>query len=808
MMAERQRGQEQQGGALADVVVLDLSRDVAGAYCTKLLADLGAQVWKLEPPDGDPVRGLGPFRDGKADPETGGLHLYLNGNKRSLIVDLETEAGRERVRSLARDADVLVESFAPGYLAERGLGWADLSVENAGLIYASLTPFGQDGPWRDWQTEDLVDFALGGFMYYMGDAAREPLAVPGFQGQHHLGMQAAFAIMAALHHQRETGEGQRIDASGLETFLSAHSWLSTAWSHAGQVLRRTACDLNRCKDGWIFWFMGPFERNVLLLLERPDLLDDPRFADHPSWIANAPTLHQLWDEWCLTRTKAEIYHAAQELRVPVAPVNTAADLFDSPQFAAREWFVDVEHPRAGTVRQPGFPYKLSGTPARIERSAPLLGQDEGQAPPASVRPAPSQAGASRMALAGVRVLELTANWAGPIAGRLLADLGAEVIKIELASKPATRGLIYPGNDPMKYHYNRAAYFNKLNRNKYGISLNLAHPKGKEVFFRLLRRADLVIENNSARVMRNLGLDYEHLREVNPGVTLISMAGYGGSGPEKDYVAYGSNIEAACGLASLTGYGPDEPYRTGSYYADPVTGTHGAIAALAALHARRRTGEGQFVDMALSEAASCFFGEALMDYGLNGVVREPSGNRSPRCAPQGVYQTVGADSWLALAVRDDADFARLCEVLGEPELAADPRFATHEARLANHDALDERIRAWAATVDHNEGARMLQAAGVPAGPVMANWELLSNPHLFARGFYVPVEHPEVGVLPYPGAPCKLSATPGTIRMAAPLFAQHNDYVYREVLGLSDVELNELQALGLISDKPETPALKSL
>ncbi|HEY7294327.1 MAG TPA: CoA transferase, partial [Dehalococcoidia bacterium] len=398
--------------------------------------------------------------------------------------------------------------------------------------------------------------------------------------------------------------------------------------------------------------------------------------------------------------------------------------------------------------------------------------------------------------------------AGPFAGRLLADLGAEVIKIELASKPATRALFYAGNDPMKYHYNRAAYFNKLNRNKYGVSLNLAHPAGKEVFWRLLRRADLVVENNSARVMYNLGLDYEHLRAVNPRVTLISMSGYGGTGPERDYVAYGSTIEAASGLASLTGYGPDEPFRTSSYYADPITGAHGAIAALAALHARRRSGEGQFVDMALCEVAAAFFGEALMDYALNGTVRVPMGNRSQRCAPQGAYACVGADAWVALAVRNDEEFVRLCGAIGRADLAGDPRFASHTARLDHHDALDTAIAAWAATVDHNEAARLLQGAGVPAAPVLANWELLSNPHVFERGFYVPVVHPEVGVFPFPGAPCKLSATPVSIRLPAPRFAEHNDYVYRDLLGLSDASIAELREQGVIDDTPEAPALGKL
>jgi len=257
-------------GALSDVRVLDLSTSVAGDYCTKLLADLGADVLKVEPPGGDPVRQLGPCRDGQQDIETGGLHLYLNANKRSIVADPETPAGRGRIRELSRAADILVETFAPGHLPARGLGYAALAKENPRLIYASLTPFGQSGPWKDWQSDEIVEFAVGGYMYFAGDAEKPPLMVPGFQGGFQLGTQAAVGIMAALFHQRETGAGQQIDASGMEAFLSAHSWLTTAWSHTGTVLRRTVSDLTRCKDGWVYYFQGPFNTNVLLLLERPD----------------------------------------------------------------------------------------------------------------------------------------------------------------------------------------------------------------------------------------------------------------------------------------------------------------------------------------------------------------------------------------------------------------------------------------------------------------------------------------------------------------------------------------------------------
>ncbi len=410
-------------------------------------------------------------------------------------------------------------------------------------------------------------------------------------------------------------------------------------------------------------------------------------------------------------------------------------------------------------------------------------------------------------LAGLRVLELTANWAGPLAGRYLADLGAEVIKVEAPKRPATRGLHYAGGDGRTRPYNRSGYFNKLNRNKLGVALDLSLPRGREAFLRLVRRADVVIENNSARVLANLNLTYDVLRQEKPDIILCSMSGFGGSGPERDYVAYGSNIETVSGLAALMAYHDDPtPHRTGSYYADPVAGAHGAIAILAALRHRDRTGRGQWIDLSLLESAAALFGEALMDWSLNGRVAVPLGNRHPFYAPQGCYPCAGNDSWLVLTVRDEAEWQGLCRVLGRTDLASDPDLGTAAGRRAAHDALDDAISAWSRGLDHYEAARRLQAEGVPAAPVLANWELLSDPHIFARGFYVPVPHREVGVLPFPGMPWHFSDTPGAVRFGAPCFAEHNGLVFREILGLPEEEIEKLYAEGVTADEPQVVLIR--
>jgi crotonobetainyl-CoA:carnitine CoA-transferase CaiB-like acyl-CoA transferase len=407
----------------------------------------------------------------------------------------------------------------------------------------------------------------------------------------------------------------------------------------------------------------------------------------------------------------------------------------------------------------------------------------------------------RLPLHGIRVLDLTMSWAGPYATRLLADMGAEVIKIEA---PGHWDLLrsYTGQPPtVERVWDRSPYFNHYNRNKYGCALDLSKPRGRELFLRLVEDADIVIENYRAEAMGNLGLTYEVLREVNQQVIMISMPGHGRDGPESGFVAYGTNVEQLAGLAHLTGYEGGAPQKTGISYGDPMAGIAAAGAVALALWDRRRTGFGQYIEVPQRENLIGAIGEFIVGFSMNG--REPArnGNRHTSMAPHGCYPCAGEDQWLTIACEDDAAFATLCGAIGRPELADDKRFADVVSRYRNQVELDEIIGLWTRTQDKTAAAEALQSAGVAAMPVLTVPEVFEDAHLHSRHFFEPVSHAVAGEWEMETPHWRMSETPAHVRVPPPCFGEHNRWVFGELLGLSDEEIAALEAQGITGTVPD-------
>ncbi len=416
---------------------------------------------------------------------------------------------------------------------------------------------------------------------------------------------------------------------------------------------------------------------------------------------------------------------------------------------------------------------------------------------------------TKQPLKNYRVLDLSRIWAGPYCTKLMADLGAEVIKMESLSvydshrgpvSPARGIAAYPDGEPGEEPWNRNGWFNCLHMSKYGITLELTSDEGRRVFEQLVSISDVLIENFRQGSLERLGYDYAELRQHRPDLIYVSMPAFGNTGPWKGYLGYGIGQEQLSGMAHLTGYPNDGPMKSGINHGDPITGSHAAGVLLAALRRRRRTGKGMYIDVSQQESSVALMGGELLAYQMTGAEPERIGNRSRWYAPCNTYPCSGEDRWITIAAIKDSEWASLAAEMNAPDLATDERFATAEARLAHQDELDAIISGWTSEHDAFALAERLQAAGVPAGPVLRGPDLLADRHYDERGTFVTVDHPQVGPRQYPGLPWKMSGTPGEVRSPAPTLGQHNREVYGGLLGLASEDIDALESGGVIGAKP--------
>jgi crotonobetainyl-CoA:carnitine CoA-transferase CaiB-like acyl-CoA transferase len=398
---------------------------------------------------------------------------------------------------------------------------------------------------------------------------------------------------------------------------------------------------------------------------------------------------------------------------------------------------------------------------------------------------------SKAPLEGIRVADFCWAWAGPYGALQLAHLGAEVIRIESTTRMCPSRLIPPWADNIQKGHNRSGYFNQYNQGKRSVTLNLKKPEGLELAKKLVAKSDIVIENFAAGVMDKMGLGYEALRAVKPDIIMASLSGYGATGPESSYVSYGPPQVALSGMSSLTGYRGGPPLQAGFSYGDPNGGVHGTFAIMCALIHRQKTGEGQYIDLSQREACAMLLPEGLMDFAMNQTQPPRNGNRDPYMAPHGVFRCKGDDRWVSIAVRDDEDWRAMCVVMDKPQLINDVRFATLAARKEHEDALEEIITAWTQERSAEEATEQLQQAGVPSYPSLNGRDMLANPQATARGFFVELPHPEVGVRRHLGIPWKMSRTPCEVRRPAPLLGQDTDYVLEHIIGLSREQVAALR-----------------
>jgi crotonobetainyl-CoA:carnitine CoA-transferase CaiB-like acyl-CoA transferase len=768
---------------LAGWRVVDLT-SIRGALCGRILADLGADVVLAVPPDA-----------ADAALETT-AHRFRHAGKRGMRLDPATAAGRAQLDDLLTDADVLVEDLGPAARRAAGLDPDDVAARHAHLVHVALTDLGLAGPRAGWHLEPLPALAASGALFASGFPTSPPTAAPGHLAHDCAAVHGALGAVAAVLDRERTGLGQLVEVSAQEAALAG----TTPWSviiedylsvnpHLPVAGTRNA-DGNYwvlpAADGWVRCVIGTRAQwdGFVSLLGRPDALVGDEWHQPFFRVMNLDVIRMVAAERLADRTRAELFEQALALGTTVGVLHSASEFVAHPQVRARGFFVDSGFPGLAGAPFARAPWTFSATPTVLDRPAPGPSDDDRTG--FAARPAVAPTGGDGLLLAGVRVVEFGVAAVVPELCWMLSELGADVVKIESEAHPDVLRQTGMGR------INCGFAFNAECRGRRSVALDLTTERGRELAFQLCARADVVAENHRGGVLERAGLGYEAIRAVNPGVISVASQGYGTGGPFGEMPAFGPLNSGFNGVHLLWNQ-PDAPYPCGTSlnHPDHIAGKLLAVAVLAALGHRARTGEGQRVEMAQTEAGAYLVGEVYLDTVVRGCDPLPLGNGRPDAAPHGVYPSAGDDRWVAIAVADDPAWACLCQALG---WAPDAAHATATGRVADRDALDARLAAWTRERTADEAAELLQAHGVSAMPVMGPADHHADRHLAARRAIVRLEHPEVGPERHVANPTRWSRLATRVAASAPCLGADTEAVLAE-LGLDATDVAHLRETGV-------------
>ena len=779
---------------LQGVRIVEIADEIAGPYFGKLFADVGAEVIKVESPDGDRLRRRGTGR--RAD-DDGALFTFLNAGKRSAV----GVYGEPHVDDLIAGADIVIDAGVCGRIDHD-----ELLRRSPDLVIAVLSPFGLTGPYRD---KPATEFTLQAESGTMGLRARQdqpPLQAGGRVFEWVLGSYAAVGALAAFLRARAGGGGEILDCSLMEAcHLSASGFIDLYYALAGNPPisappRMTELpSIEPTADGWVGFNTNTRQQfeSFLLMIERDDLLEqDPNWALAPTRYERMEEWNKIVREWTMRHTTEEIVELGSALRIPVAQVNNGRTVLDHPHFNERRvWAASAN----GLFTHPLPPYRIDGTrPGSEPKVAPRLGELDAIAFLEKRETPGTSVSAGKLPLAGTRIIDATAWWAGPSSTHILAALGAEVIHLESVQHPDGARMTAGAFMDQPSWWERSAMFLATNANKKGMTLDLSSPNGRELFFRLVEQSDVVVENFSPRVFENFGISWEALSSVNPRLIMTRMPAFGLDGPWRDNVGFAQTMEQMTGMAWVTGHEYDQP-RIPRGPCDPLAGMHSAFAMLVGLSRREQTGRGSFIEVSMVEAALNAAAEQVIEYTAYGTVLSRLGNRSRDAAPQGLYPCRGNEQWLAVSIASDEQWSALKTVLGQPGWADDPELDTREGRWRAHDVIDKHLEQWAAGQESAEAAAMLSASGVPASPLYDARLSPQHPQMVARGYFERLNHPIVGQHQVPTIPFRFRSVDRWCRSPAPTVGEHNETILKELLGLDESAIETLTAESVIGTR---------
>jgi crotonobetainyl-CoA:carnitine CoA-transferase CaiB-like acyl-CoA transferase len=806
--------------------VVDLT-DHRAHLAGHILRSLGAEVILVEPPGGSPGRAVGPFAGDVVDPERALGFWAHNRGKASVVVDLDSEAGRRELLKLAAGADVVIDNAPVGAMADLGLGYEDLAAVNDALVHVSITPFGESGPKAGWASSDLTLLAASGGLFLTGDRDRPPVRFgPAPQSWYHGASEAAGAALIALFERdNRSGRGQHVDVSVQQSanlvaatqMLAAPLGATRPGRIAGGV-HYGGIDVQLmwpCADGHVsvtFLFgaaIGAFTRRLMEWVHEEGFCDeatrDKNWVDYALMLVDGRESVEEYErvrdvvlaEFFASKTKAELLDAALERRLLIAPVTTVADVVALPQLAERDFWEQVDYGPVGTVTFPGPIARPHATPLEQLPRSPRIGEhtrdiiDAAPRRPAVAVEADDPA-TSDPPLAGLRVLDLMWVLAGPAASRVLADHGADVIRVESARRIDTARTLAPFvNDDGDIDH--SGVFNSLNANKRGLALDLSDPASEQVMVDLVHWADVVVDSFSPRGMSSLGYGHERLLAIKPELIVASTCLNGQTGPLAPLAGFGTMAAAMSGFFYICGWPDRAPCGPFGAYTDYVAPRYFLATLLAALEHRRRTGQGQYIDFSQAEASIQNLSPLLLDYTVNGRIAERMGNDDHHFAPHGVYPSSGTDNWVAIVCETDDHWRSLCKLLNASGSLV-PLSQTE--RLQQRLDIDESIAAWTSTRTADQATSQLQTVSVPSHPVAGSDEMRADPQLANRAHLVELPHSKLGTTWIVGSRFALSRTPARMHRAGPTLGEDTYEVLSDTLGYSADHIADLAAAGLL------------
>lgn len=785
---------------LTGVRVVDLA-DEKGELAGRLLADCGAEVIRVEPRSGARSRGLPPFEGAR------GRSLYFayrNSNKLGLALDLDVETDREKLEDLLARADLLIESEAPGRMASLGLDPRELSERFPHLVVLSISDFGQVGPYRDWVATDATMNAIAGMQAKAGLPDREPLLPPGAMAYDIAGIMGAYAALAALYQRERTGFGQTIDLSVLEAMAQQTDWsfanatMIEARGGNSATIRNGSGPIYKifpCKGGYVrLVIMSARQWHAMReWLGDPEYLQDPRYDSFLGRMEIADALNVVIGDLFETMTHEEVSFEAQKRGIVCTPVLRPGEVLANEHFRSRETFTQAEYApgRSGPIAA-GF-FELDRVRLGYRRRAPEIDEHAGEIAaglwpdprprPEGARPAPSRP------FEGLRVLDFGIGGVGVEAARFFAEYGADVIKVESRSYPDFIRTIMSSE--------MSVSFASSSRSKRGFGVNTKTDEGRVLIHELVKHSDVVIENNSTGTMEALGLGFERLRALNPGIVMASSQLLGAHGAWADWIGYGPSTQPIGGLVHLWDY-PEEglPAGSGSIFPDHLAGRLASLVSVAALFRRLRTRTGGHAEVAQAEVVANIIGDQLLKEGIEPGSVVPRGNRNERGAPWGSYPCAGVDQWIAITIRDDHDWNAFKVAMGQPEWAAVAEYASAAGRFAAQDAIDARIREWTLAQTKQALTATLQMFRVPAAPMYLGADQMRDPHFQARGYPRWLDQQGVGWMAFEGPAFHASGMADIYLTQAPLVGEHTREIARDLLGLAPAEIDRHIAAGTL------------